>query len=97
MRKKLLIAAGLAVVLVTVATASALQRWRQGQSDLPTVRVVRGSLDLSIHTTGELRSGKSAMIAAPAVAGTLQIVRLAPSGTPLKSNDVVVEFETGAR
>jgi len=93
MRKKLLIAAGLAVVLVTVATASALQRWRQGQSDLPTVRVVRGSLDLSIHTTGELRSGKSAMIAAPAVAGTLQIVRLAPSGTPLKSNDVVVEFD----
>jgi multidrug resistance efflux pump len=92
MKKKLLIAAGL-LVLVTVATASGLQRWRQGQADLPTVRVARGSLDLSIHTTGELRSGRSAMIAAPSVAGTLQIVQLAVSGTPLKASDVVVEFD----
>jgi multidrug resistance efflux pump len=92
MKRKLLLA-GLPVVLVTVATASALQRWRDGRVDLPTVRVVRGNLDLSIHTTGELRSGKSAMITAPPVAGTLQVVRLSPSGTPLTAGDVVVEFD----
>ena len=64
-----------------------------GPGDLPTVRVVRGNLDLSVHTTGELRSGKSAMVVAPSVAGTLQIVRLAPAGANLKPNDVVVEFD----
>lgn len=92
MKRKLLLA-GLPVLLVTVTTAFALQRWRRGQDDLPTVRVVRGNLDLSIHTTGELRSGRSAMVSAPAVAGTLQIVRLAASGSALKANDVVVEFD----
>jgi HlyD family secretion protein len=92
MKRKLLIAFA-PVALVTVATAYALQQWRQGREALPTVRVVRGDLDLSIHTTGELRSGRSAMIAAPAVAGTLQIVKLALSGSELKANDVVVEFD----
>ena len=91
--KKRLLVIGVPLLLVAVASASALQLWRQGKSDLPTVRVVRGNLDLSIHTTGELRSGRSAMVVAPSVAGTLQIVRLATAGSRLQPNDVVVEFD----
>jgi multidrug resistance efflux pump len=93
--KKLMLIAGLALVLATAASVAAVQHYRKGQADLPTVRVARGNLDLSIHTTGELRSGRSAMVVAPSVAGTLQIVRLAPAGSALKPNDVVVEFDPG--
>ena len=91
--KKRLLLVGVPTILIAVASVSALQVWRPGQADLPTVRVVRGNLDLSVHTTGELRSGKSAMVVAPSVAGTLQIVRLAAAGANLKPNDVVVEFD----
>lgn len=83
----------LALVVVAIAAVSTLPLWRAGRSDLPTVRVIRGTLDLSVHTTGELRSGRSAMVVAPSVAGTLQIVRLAAAGSFLKANDVVVEFD----
>jgi HlyD family secretion protein len=91
--KKRLLLASLVLAVIAVASASGLQLWRQGQADLPTVRVVRGTLDLSVHTTGELRSGQSAMVVAPSVAGTLQIVRLAGAGSALKAGDVVVEFD----
>lgn len=79
--------------IAAVATVPAVQLLRQGRDEVPTVRVVRGNLDLSVHTTGELRSGRSAMVVAPPVTGTLQIVRLASSGTALKAGDIVVEFD----
>mgnify|MGYP001186449687 FL=1 len=91
MKKRLLLAVA-ALALLTAALAGARLLGRADEA-VPTVRVARGDLDLSVHTTGELRSARSAMIAAPAVAGTLQIVRLAPSGTPVKAGDLVVEFD----
>ena len=92
MRKRLLLSA-LALGLLAPAAVPAVRLLRRAGDDVPTVRVTRGNLDLSVHTTGELRSARSAMVAAPAVAGTLQIVRLAVSGTSLKAGDVVVEFD----
>lgn len=90
--RKLLAVAAPALLLVVAAVPAARWLGQAGES-LPTVRVARGTLDLSVHTTGELRSARSAMVAAPPVAGTLQIVRLAPSGSALKAGDVVVEFD----
>lgn len=90
--KKLVAVAALALLLVAAAVPAARWLGQAGES-LPTVRVARGTLDLSVHTTGELRSARSAMVAAPPVAGTLQIVRLAASGSALKAGDVVVEFD----
>ncbi len=91
--KKRPLLVGLALAVAAGAAVSTLPLWRHGRADLPTVRVARGNLDLSVHTTGELRSGKSAMVTAPPVTGTLQIVRLAVSGSQLKANDIVVEFD----
>lgn len=91
MRKRLAVSA---LALLLLAAAVPAVRWlRQAGEGLPTVRVARGTLDLSVHTTGELRSARSAMVAAPPVSGTLQIVRLAPSGSALRAGDVVVEFD----
>jgi multidrug resistance efflux pump len=92
MKKRLLLSA-FALALLAAAGIPAARWVRQAGDDLPTVRVARGNLDLSVHTTGELRSARSAMVAAPPVAGTLQIVRLAPSGSAVKAGAVVVEFD----
>ncbi len=91
MRKRLLPAVAALALLAAALLAARLLGGTGGE--VPTVRVARGDLDLSVHTTGELRSARSAMVAAPAVAGTLQIVRLAPSGAAVKAGDLVVEFD----
>lgn len=91
--KERLLLAGLVVGLLAAVTVPAVRFLRQAREDLPTVRVARGNLDPSVHTTGELRSARSAMVAAPAVSGTLQIVRLAAPGSSVKAGDVVVEFD----
>jgi HlyD family secretion protein len=61
--------------------------------DLPTTRVQRGTVDLKVYTYGDLRALHSSMLIAPAVGGTLQIVHLAKTGTLVKKDDVVLEFD----
>jgi multidrug resistance efflux pump len=60
---------------------------------VPTARVVRGTLDRSITTTGELRAGRSTLLIAPSVGGTLRILTMVPTGTPVEAGDVVVELD----
>jgi multidrug resistance efflux pump len=91
--------AGIAVFVVLVAAAAGFfGRTRTGvaadASAVPTARVVRGPLDLSIHTTGNLRASKSMLIQAPSVAGgTLRLVTMADSGTAVHTGDVIMEFD----
>jgi HlyD family secretion protein len=81
------------LVVVGAGVALALQGFRPPAQEIPTVRVKRGTLDLKVYTTGELRPAKSAMLVAPPVGGTLQLVHLLPSGSVVKSGDVVAEFD----
>jgi len=60
---------------------------------VPTTRVQRGTLELDINTPGELHTPHSAMLVAPSVNGTLQIVHLVKAGTQVKAGDVIAEFD----
>ena len=62
---------------------------------IPTVLIRRGDVEVKIHSVGELRSAKSAMLTAPTVwgGGSLQILRLSRTGTFVKKDDVVIEID----
>lgn len=62
--------------------------------DVPTTRVQRGALELSVHTKGELRASTSAMLQAPPVGGgLLRLLTMAETGTQVRKGDVVLEFD----
>ncbi len=81
------------LVVVGAGVAAALQGLRGPSTEIPTVKVKRGTLDLKVYTTGELRPARSAMLVAPPVGGTLQIVHLLPAGTMVKKDDIVAELD----
>ena len=60
---------------------------------IPTARVVRGPLDRSIITTGELRASRSSLLIAPSVGGSLRILQMVPTGVAVEAGDVVVELD----
>ncbi|MEO8078325.1 MAG: hypothetical protein ABI818_18505, partial [Acidobacteriota bacterium] len=80
----LLAAAGAAAVAVPALPA-------RGNA-VPTARVIKGPLKLTVHATGELRAGRTVTLVTPAVGGMLRIVTLIPTGVALKAGDTVVEF-----
>jgi HlyD family secretion protein len=93
-RSRTRIVAGLLLLSVAVAAvAVALQRLHKPQQEVPTTRVRRGDFNSKVYTTGELRAGRSAMLMAPAVGGSLRIIHLTPTSTPVKAGDMVVEFD----
>ncbi len=62
--------------------------------DVPTATVREADFQLKVLATGVLRSQQSHAILAPPIAGgTLQIIKLARSGTQVHSGDVVLEFD----
>jgi len=94
-RSRLLVVAGvLGLGLAALGlSATRLQARVQRTSTVPTARVRRGDLSSRVHITGELRSARSTMLMGPAVGGALQIVALKPTGTVVKAQDVIVEFD----
>lgn len=93
-KKTAQIAAGVVVLLlVGLGVAYSLRQFGSSEKTVPTTRVQRGTLELDIHTTGEMRTPRSAMLVAPSVSGTLQIVHIARTGATVKAGDVVVEFD----
>ena len=80
-------------VLLGVGAFVSSQQLGSAARAVPVTRVQRGTLAVDIHTTGELRTPHSAMLVAPSVRGTLQIIRIARAGTAVKAGDVVVEFD----
>ena len=59
----------------------------------PTATIVRGPLKLTVHAVGELRAGRTMTLITPSVGGMLRIVRLVPTGSAVKTGDVIVEFD----
>ena len=60
---------------------------------VPTIEVKRGEFLDSLQFRGEVKALKSVTISAPAEAGDLQIIKILPEGTVVKTGDVVVEFD----
>ncbi len=83
-------------VVVTLAGAVAALQLLGGKAEertLPTARVQRGNLDLTVYTRGELRPLRTGLLIAPPVRGQLQITYLAKTGERVKKDDVVIEFD----
>src|SRR3954447_3060592 len=59
----------------------------------PTAPVTRGQFADAVEVRGELKASRSVMLIAPADAGELRIVKIAPNGEPVKQGAVVVEFD----
>jgi HlyD family secretion protein len=83
---------GLAAAIVVVFVVAAF-RWKPSDSSVPTTRVKKGNLAVVVYVAGELKPSKSAMLLAPPVGGTLQIISIKASGTRVQAKDVVVEFD----
>ena len=85
-RKGLVRGAVVCLLLAAVAAAATLggRRLASGEGGVPAARVARGDVDVTAHTQGELRTTRAIMIPAPRVRGTLQIVTIADTGTPVR-------------
>jgi len=95
MKRRRTLGVALVVVLIAAATAIAIAvpRLPDRRSDVPTARLTRGPLKLTVHATGELRAGRTMTMVTPPVGGMLRIVRMIPTGVSVKSGDVVMEFD----
>ena len=88
------VALGAAGIVAFAAAALAWNRVAPGPTRrIPTARVQRGRVLVTVYTSGELRAGRSMQLIGPPIGGNLQIVKLAPSGEPVKADDTVVEFD----
>jgi len=89
------IAAVAVVVAVIAALALVIGRGVSAAAPrtIPTTRVQRGRVDITVFTNGDLRAARTAQLAVPPMGGQLQIVKLAEPGDAVKAGDVVVEFD----
>ncbi len=63
--------------------------------ELPTTRVKKGRVTLTVAARGELQGGNSEMLTAPMIAGTdMAITTLREPGELVNPGDVVVQFDT---
>jgi HlyD family secretion protein len=83
----------LAVAAVGAAIVFAVPRLPDRGAAIPTARVVKGPLNLTVHATGDLRAGRTMTLMAPPVGGMLRVVQMATTGVAMKKGDVVVEFD----
>ena len=66
---------------------------RERRSAVPNAKVIKGPLKLTVYATGELRASRTLNLMAPPAGGGLRIVKLLPTGTPVKKDEPVIEFD----
>jgi multidrug resistance efflux pump len=81
------------LVVAAVGIAARLATSRTAPKTVPTTRVQRGRVQVTVYTVGDLRASRSVQLAAPPMGGQLQIVQLADTGATVKTGDIVVEFD----
>jgi HlyD family secretion protein len=84
---------GLGVVGAGAAITMAVTSLPERGAAIPTAKVTKAALKLTVNATGELRAGRSMTLVAPPVGGMLRAVQLLATGTSVKAGDVVVEFD----
>ena len=93
LRLALLAGGVLAIGAATVALVNGSPVLPDSRPAVPTAKVVRGPLKLTVYATGELRAGRTVNLVAPPAGGALRILKLAPTGSAVKKDDLVVEFD----
>jgi len=81
------------VAAVAVSLATGAPVLPAARSAVPSAKVVRGPLKLTVFATGELRAGRTVSLMAPPAGGSLRIVKLIQTGASVKKDDVVLEFD----
>ena len=82
-----------ATALVLVGGAGRVMIERRAAPPIPTAEVRRGEFVEYVSVRGNVKALRSIQLAAPSIAGDLQIVKLVPMGTMVKKGDVVVQFD----
>ena len=90
LRRKIVVAVAGVLVLGAIG---ALALHRTAIPKIPTAEVKRGEFVDYVQIRGEIKALKSVQLAAPSIAGDLQIVKLVPTGNIVKPGDVVVQFD----
>jgi len=99
-RKRLLISALVIAVLTALAWGGlrAIQLTAlENRNEIPTTRVRKGKVTITVSARGELQGGNSEVLTAPMVGGDLPITSLKEPGERVKPGDIVVEFDTTAQ
>jgi len=86
-------AIGIAVLALGAAIVFAVPRLPARGTEVPTARVTKGPLQVTVHATGELRAGRTVTLVTPPVGGMLRIVHMRTTGMPVKSGEIVMEFD----
>jgi multidrug efflux pump subunit AcrA (membrane-fusion protein) len=84
---------GVMVIGAAAAAAVAVPALPARRNAVPTARITKGPLKLTVHAMGELRAGRTVTLVTPPVGGMLRIVTLVPTGTSVKSGETIVEFD----
>jgi HlyD family secretion protein len=84
---------GAALVVVAALWFAWVRVTPAQERDIPTMRVQRGRVQVTVHATGDLRATRAMQLFVPPAGGSLTIISLAPSGSPMKAGDVIVEFD----
>src|SRR5690349_25027711 len=92
-RRILLPAIAIVIVVAAGAAAVAVPRLPARRTTVPTARVTKGPLKLTVHATGDLRAGRTVTLVAPPVGGMLRIVTLLQTGMTVKAGPTIVEFD----
>jgi HlyD family secretion protein len=80
-------------VAAAVVARSRVSSMGENTPAVPTARLERGSLQLTVHLKGDLRASRQQLLLAPAVGGALRILRMADAGQPVKKDEVILEFD----
>lgn len=72
---------------------AAMPRLPDRGASVPTAKLTKSPLRLSVHATGDLRAGRTLTLVAPPVGGMLRIVKMIPTGVSVKEGDVIIEFD----
>jgi multidrug resistance efflux pump len=98
-RRRLWLLAGAVILVPAAVTAVMLIRSTMSvvaeadSAAIPTARVQRGSMDLTVYLDGDVRASSQQAIAAPTVGGSLRVLTLLETGAAVKAGDVILEFD----
>ncbi len=100
MKKRILISTAVIAVLAALAWGGmrVIQLTApEDRNEIPTTKVRKGKVTITVSARGELQGGNSEVLTAPMVGGDLPITSLREPGEMVKPGDIVVEFDTTAQ
>jgi multidrug resistance efflux pump len=65
----------------------------EGESEVPTVVVAKGTIKLTVRMAGDLRASRQAALTAPAVGGALRVLSVLDTGATVEQGATLMEFD----